>query len=222
MQISVSSTLTIYHDGQFWVGLAEHVENGRYGVARIVFGAEPSDEEILQFVTSKWEKQTFFGSEPTEANKPIRNPKRRAREASRALKQPAMSTKAQQVLASQREIMKQESTHTRSQRHAEETEAKDVTETFVGPMLGMTSPEAERSLMEQSVASRVTRNGVVPRVWAGPATPSAAATAKPKTSPGVCPRGLLTSIIAFDQRIRPDSLRACPRALHAGAGTFRI
>ena len=44
MQISVSSTLTVYHDGQFWVGLAEHVEDGRYGVARIVFGAEPSDE----------------------------------------------------------------------------------------------------------------------------------------------------------------------------------
>lgn len=53
MQISVSSTLTVYHDGQFWVGLAEHVEDGRYGAARIVFGAEPSDEEILRFVTSK-------------------------------------------------------------------------------------------------------------------------------------------------------------------------
>lgn len=43
MQISVSSTLTVYHDGQFWVGLAKHVEGGRYGAARIVFGAEPSD-----------------------------------------------------------------------------------------------------------------------------------------------------------------------------------
>ena len=28
MQISVSSILTVYHDGQFWVGLAEHVEDG--------------------------------------------------------------------------------------------------------------------------------------------------------------------------------------------------
>ena len=55
MQISVSSTLTVYHDGQFWVGLAERVEDGRYGAARIVFGAEPSDEEILRFVASKWE-----------------------------------------------------------------------------------------------------------------------------------------------------------------------
>ena len=79
MQISVSSTLTVYHDGQFWVGLAEHVEGGRYGVARIVFGAEPSDEEILRFVTSEWEKLSFFGGEPAEASKPAKNPKRRSR-----------------------------------------------------------------------------------------------------------------------------------------------
>ena len=108
MQISVSSTLTVYHDGQFWVGLAEHVEDGTYGAARIVFGAEPSDEEILRFVVSKWEKLSFFGGEPTEASKPARNPKRRAREAAKALKRPAMGTKAQQALAAQREAMKRE------------------------------------------------------------------------------------------------------------------
>lgn len=55
MRISVSSTLTVYHDGQFWIGPAEHVEDGRYGVACIVFGAEPSDEEIMRFVVGKWE-----------------------------------------------------------------------------------------------------------------------------------------------------------------------
>ena len=124
MQISVSSTLTVYHDSQFWVGLAEHVEDGRYGVARIVFGAEPPDEEILRFVVGKWEKLSFFGDDPTEANKPARNPKRRAREAAKALRQPAMSTKAQQVLANQREAMKRESAHARSQRRADEAEAR--------------------------------------------------------------------------------------------------
>ena len=72
MQISVSSTLTVYHDGQFWVGLAEHVEDGRYDAARIVFGAEPSNEEILQFVVSKWAKLAFFGDDPAKANKPAR------------------------------------------------------------------------------------------------------------------------------------------------------
>lgn len=124
MRISVSSTLTVYHDGQFWVGLAEHVEGGRYGVARIVFGAEPSDEEILRFVVSGWEKLAFFGDDPTEASKPARNPKRRAREASKALRQPAMGTRAQQALANQRETMKRESAHARSQRRAEEADAR--------------------------------------------------------------------------------------------------
>ena len=124
MQISVSSTLTVYHDGQFWVGLAEHVEGGRYGVARIVFGAEPSDEEILQFITGKWARLSFFGGKPAEASKPAKNPKRRAREASRALRRPAMGTKAQQALASQRETMKRESARARSQRRADEAEAR--------------------------------------------------------------------------------------------------
>ena len=124
MQISVSSTLTVYHDGQFWIGLAEHVEDGRYGVARIVFGAEPSDEEILQLIVGKWEKLAFFGDDPTEASKPAKSPKRRAREAAKALKQPAMSTKAQQTLAAQREAMKRESAHARSQRRAEEADAR--------------------------------------------------------------------------------------------------
>ena len=124
MQISVSSTLTVYHDGQFWVGLAEHVEDGTYGVARIVFGAEPSDEEILQFVISKWARLAFSGDEPAEASEPARNPKRRAREASRALRQPAMGTKAQQALASRRETMKRESVRARSRRRADEAEAR--------------------------------------------------------------------------------------------------
>lgn len=124
MQISVSSTLTVYFDGQFWVGLAEHVEDGSYGVARIVFGAEPSNEEILQLVVDRWERIAFFDDGPAEARKPAKNPKRHIREASKALEQPAMSTKAQQALADQRETMKQERNRTRSVRRSEEAEAR--------------------------------------------------------------------------------------------------
>ena len=124
MQISVSSTLTVYHDGQFWVGLAEHVKDGMYVVARIVFGAEPSDEKILRFVTSEWEKLSFFGGEPAEASKSARKPMRRAREAAKAIRRPAMGTKPQQALASQRETMKRESARTRSQRRADEAELR--------------------------------------------------------------------------------------------------
>ena len=123
-RLSATCCSSSYHDGQFWVGLAEHVEGGRYGVARIVFGAEPSDEEILRFVTSKWEKFSFFGGEPAEVSKPAKNPKRRAREAAKALKRPAVSTKAQQALAAQREAMKRESAHARNRRRVEEADAR--------------------------------------------------------------------------------------------------
>lgn len=114
MQISVSSTLTLYHDGQFWVGLVEHVEDGKLGVARIVFGAEPSDTEILEFIVNGWEELSFCGNEEPDKPKIAKNPKRRMREAAKALSKPAMSTKAQQALSEQRESMKEQSVHRRS------------------------------------------------------------------------------------------------------------
>ena len=61
---------------------------------------------------------------PRRGEQTRENPKRRAREASKALKQPTMGTKAQQALASQRETMKRESVHARSQRRADEAEAR--------------------------------------------------------------------------------------------------
>lgn len=79
---------------------------------------------FLRFVASKWAKLSFFGHDPTEASKPAKNPKRCAREAAKALRQPAMSTKAQQALANQRETMKRESAQARSQRRADEAEAR--------------------------------------------------------------------------------------------------
>ncbi|WP_417295844.1 DUF2992 family protein [Ellagibacter isourolithinifaciens] len=45
-------------------------------------------------------------------------------EAAKALRQLAMSTKAQQALANQREIMKRESAQARRQRHVEKADAR--------------------------------------------------------------------------------------------------
>ncbi len=120
----MSSTLTLYHDGQFWVGIVEHVENGRLGVANIVFGAEPSDEEILYFVVHQWERLAFFGSEEPEEPKLAKNPKRRMRDAAKALRKPAMSTKAQQALAEQRAAFKQESAQARKAGREEEKQVR--------------------------------------------------------------------------------------------------
>ena len=44
-----------------------------------------------------------------------------------------------------------------------------MSETFVAGMLGMTSPEAERRMMEDALAHRETRNTASPPVWTGEA-----------------------------------------------------
>ena len=103
---SVSGRLVVYHDGQFWVGVAEQIDGGRLTVARIVFGAEPSDEEILDLVNNRWSELRF--TDPVEQDPPSeqpRNPKRRQREVSRELKSAGPSTKAQAALSLQRESM---------------------------------------------------------------------------------------------------------------------
>lgn len=69
-------------------------------------------------------ESAFFGDKATETSKPTKNPKRGTREVSKALEQPAMGTKAQQALAAQREAMKRKSAQARSQRRADETEAR--------------------------------------------------------------------------------------------------
>lgn len=108
MGISSSSRLTLYHDGQFWIALCESSDEDGYAVCRIVFGAEPSDEEIFAFVCERWTELPF--SKPAADSAPPKplagNPKRRQREAAKELSAPASSTKAQAALSAQREELK--------------------------------------------------------------------------------------------------------------------
>ena len=119
-KISVSSTLTVYHDGQFWVGVCERAEGGRYGVCRVVFGAaEPTDSEILAFVCERWatlgsasavapasgsgDAGGRFAAYPGHTN-----PKRRHREARKLVEAVGAGTKAQRALTAAYETRKHE------------------------------------------------------------------------------------------------------------------
>ena len=124
-KIGVSSTLTVYHDGQFWVGTFERIENGKLSVCRVVFGAEPSAEEIQELVCRQWNRLGF--TRPVAlgsiAMKSAANPKRRQREAARELKQRGLSTKAQQALSEEREALAQQrKADAREQREREKQE----------------------------------------------------------------------------------------------------
>lgn len=84
----VSSTLTVYHDGQLWVGVVERVEDGMLSVARVVFGAEPSNEEVYTWALERWSNLRLSAeAEPVgpRVGRLPGNPKRRTREAAKVM-----------------------------------------------------------------------------------------------------------------------------------------
>lgn len=103
MQVITSSTLTLLHDGQFWVAICEHTEGERYGACRVVFGAtEPSDTEVLSFVCARWATLEFActvddGSLGAASLLAHPNPKRRQREAKKLVQHSGVCTKAHQT-----------------------------------------------------------------------------------------------------------------------------
>lgn len=45
--------LSIFHDGQFFVGVVEYQEGFIHKYLKVTFGNEPSDETVLRFITFK-------------------------------------------------------------------------------------------------------------------------------------------------------------------------
>ena len=95
---------TVLFQPPFWVGVAERWEEGGYSAARVVFGAEPTDAQLLQWLDKEWHRLRF--SPAAEGKRPFKehsNPKRALREARAATKVQRISTRAQEALSRQRE-----------------------------------------------------------------------------------------------------------------------
>lgn len=125
MQVITSATLTVLHDGQFWVGICERTDEGSYGACRVVFGAtEPADTEILAFVCERWASLPFalVEDEDAKAAPAHANPKRRQREARRQVEHAGVGTKAQQAMSAAYEERKTE--RKADAREAREAEAE--------------------------------------------------------------------------------------------------
>ena len=77
----VRSTLTVFFENPFWVGVYARVDGDRYEVCKITFGAEPKDYEVWDFLLKNWSKMKF--SPPIKAERVEErkiNPKRMQRE----------------------------------------------------------------------------------------------------------------------------------------------
>jgi hypothetical protein len=105
------AVFSVYFEGPFWVGVLESEDGGELRVARHVFGAEPSEPELLDFMLHRFAALPRFhvpassGAREVEAASRPLSPKRALREARRDTARPA-STKAQAALAEAREASK--------------------------------------------------------------------------------------------------------------------
>ena len=51
--MAIKTSLTILFENPFWIGLYERIDNEKYEVCKITFGAEPKDYEVSALRHSK-------------------------------------------------------------------------------------------------------------------------------------------------------------------------
>lgn len=104
----VNGKLTVYFEEPFWVGVFEHIEDGKLSVAKITFGAEPKDYEVQEYIQKYYFSLRFTPAVETVVKDIKRNPKRMQREARKQMLETGIGTKSQQALKLQQEQNKQE------------------------------------------------------------------------------------------------------------------
>lgn len=104
----VNIKLTVFFEDPFWVGAFERLSDGRLSACRVVFGAEPKDCEVWDFILGHYDKLRFSPAVKTDTKQTADNPKRRQRDARKQLKASGVGTKSQQALQLQREKAKAE------------------------------------------------------------------------------------------------------------------
>jgi len=105
--------LTVYFNGQYWVGLVECTYEDGFHVARHIFGPEPGDIEVFEYTVREMgvelaQSQAVPTKEDAVHSFEMRyNPKRAAREAAKQMRKPIVSAEAQDAMRQQAETLKQ-------------------------------------------------------------------------------------------------------------------
>ena len=114
------ASFTVFFEDPFWVGVYEREEPGGLTACRVVFGAEPKDYEVYDFVLRNYYRLKFSPAVATDVKEAGRNPKRVQREVRKQVQNTGIGTKSQQALKLQQEQLKTErKTVSREQREAE-------------------------------------------------------------------------------------------------------
>ena len=138
---NISAQFTLFFDGRFWVGVLElherrrgaeaNDQGGTVRAARHVFGAEPSDVELYDFLLTHGGAliNRAAACPPVPTSKPVGsssasrpNPKRAARQAAKEAARARLSTAAQAALAASREETAARASRDRSGRRRQEAD----------------------------------------------------------------------------------------------------
>ncbi len=119
----LSTRFTVLFVPPFWEGILERQDGRRYETARVVFGAEPTEQEVWEFVLHRLPRlPTGSRIQTAEAAPRIRNPKRLQRSIAREQRN-AVGKKAWAALAASREEQKaRRRSRTAEQRRQQEQE----------------------------------------------------------------------------------------------------
>ncbi|NCB93386.1 MAG: DUF2992 family protein [Clostridia bacterium] len=112
--------LTVFFEEPFWVGIFERISDDGLSACKVVFGAEPKDYEVYDFILRNYGRLKFSPAVKNEQKRSSSNPKRVQREVKKQLQTVGIGTKSQQALQLQREEMKAERKQiSREQKEAE-------------------------------------------------------------------------------------------------------
>ena len=93
---------TVLLENSFWVGLFERNDDKGYAAARKIFGGEPSDAELYEFISNHFDQLKFTGSHEFKLIIKRKNPKRLQREVRREMEKvkegSSTVTHAQEIL----------------------------------------------------------------------------------------------------------------------------
>ena len=106
--MKVSGRLLVCFEAPFWVGIFEHVEDGRLSVSKVTFGAEPKDFQVLEVLLAEYDRLDFSPEVADDIKECTRmNPKRLQRIVRKQTKESGIGTKSQQRFE-QKQLQKKE------------------------------------------------------------------------------------------------------------------
>ena len=107
--MEVSVKLNVFFEETFWVWVFEKVYGGEYEVSKVVFGSEPKDYEVYDFILKNFYNLRFSNPLCIETTEKRRiNPKRYQREIKKEVENRGIGTKAQLAIKLQHEVNKTE------------------------------------------------------------------------------------------------------------------